>query len=146
MEFKCLTVENAEWLATIEYAKNCSWSAGKFLANDMADNIFTDWERVVVAIEQGKIAGYCTVTKSDCIPNLSYTPYIGFLFVGEEYRGKRLSQKIIEFSMAYLKQVGFTEVYLVSDHVNLYEKYGFEVIDRQIAPWGEEEKIYMQKL
>jgi len=25
-------------------------------------------------------------------------------------------------------------------------KYGFTVIDKKIAPWGEEEKIYMQSL
>ena len=47
--------------------------------------------------------------------------------------------------MDYLKSVGFDKVYLVSDHVNLYEKYGFRVIDRKIAPWGSEEKIYMQE-
>jgi hypothetical protein len=47
--------------------------------------------------------------------------------------------------MDYLKGVGFDQVYLVSDHENLYEKYGFRVIDRKIAPWGSEEKIYMKK-
>ena len=29
---------------------------------------------------------------------------------------------------------------------NLYEKYGFNVIDRKTAPWGSVEKIYMRKL
>ena len=29
---------------------------------------------------------------------------------------------------------------------NLYEKYGFEVIDRKTAPWGSVEKIYMKNL
>ena len=47
--------------------------------------------------------------------------------------------------MDYLKTVGFDKVYIVSDHDNLYEKYGFVVIDRKIAPWDSEEKIYMQK-
>ncbi|MDO4298341.1 MAG: hypothetical protein Q4C59_07700 [Lachnospiraceae bacterium] len=45
-----------------------------------------------------------------------------------------------------MKYQGFEEVYLVSDHVNLYEKYGFSVVDRKMAPWGEEEKIYWQRL
>ena len=68
------------------------------------------------------------------------------MFVGEEYRGNRLSQKLIQYAMDYLKTVGFDKVHIVSDHENLYEKYGFHVIDRKIAPWGSEEKIYMQKL
>lgn len=29
---------------------------------------------------------------------------------------------------------------------NYAHHVGFHVIDRQMAPWGEEEKIYMQKL
>lgn len=56
------------------------------------------------------------------------------------------SQKLILYAMKYLKSVGFDKVYLVSDHENLYEKYGFQVLDRKIAPWGAEEKIYMQNL
>jgi len=41
----------------------------------MFDNTFTDWERVIVAIQENNIAGYCTVAKTDCIPNVPYTPY-----------------------------------------------------------------------
>ena len=68
------------------------------------------------------------------------------MFVDEEYRGNRLSQKLIQYSMDYLKSIGFDKVHIVSDHENLYEKYGFEIIDRKIAPWGSVEKIYMQRL
>ena len=45
--------------------------------------------------------------------------------------------------MKYLKGVGFEKVYLVSDHENFYEKYGFVEIGKVMAPWGAEEKIYM---
>ncbi len=110
------------------------------------NNDFKDWERVIVAFNNDEICGYCTVAKTDCIPNLIYTPYIGYLFVDEEYRGNRLSQKLIVYSMKYLKSIGFDKVYLVSDHENLYEKYGFKVIDRKMSPWGSEEKIYIQEL
>lgn len=68
------------------------------------------------------------------------------MFVGEKFRGNRLSQKLIVNAMAYAKELGFEKIYLVSDHVNLYEKYGFSVIDKKIAPWGAEEKIYLQIL
>ena len=145
MEFKTITSACKEWPRVAEYAQNCSWRAGKALADDMLHNRFTDWERVIVATEEDSIAGYCTVAKTDCIPHVTYSPYIGFLFVDEKYRGSRLSQKLIAYAMEYLKELGFKEVYLVSDHNNLYEKYGFEVIDKQVAPWGKEEKIYRKK-
>jgi len=112
----------------------------------MNNNEFQDWERVIVALDDGKICGFCTVAKTDCIPNVVYTPYIGYMFVDELCRGNRLSQQLILYAMNYLKSIGFDKVYLVSDHVNLYEKYGFHIIDRKIAPWGSEEKIYMQEL
>jgi len=37
-------------------------------------------------------------------------------------------------------------VYLVSDHVNLYEKYGFVKIDEKPAPWNPDamETIFMR--
>ena len=91
------------------------------------------------------LCGYCTVSERDCIPDVDYTPYIGFMFVDEEYRGNRLSQKLIQYAIEYIKNVGYDKVYIVSDHVNLYEKNGFRVIDRKIAPWGSEEKIYVQE-
>lgn len=146
MEIKVITSLDSEWEKVTSYAGECSWRAGKNLSTLMKKERFTEWERVLVAIENDEIAGYCTVSKTDCIPNVEYTPYIGFMFVGEAYRGRRLSQELIQNAIKYLKELGFEQVYLVSDHINLYEKYGFCVIDRKIAPWGEEEKIYMQKI
>lgn len=146
MEFKKIINTDSEWSEVAEYAYNCSWSAGKHLAKHMKNNDFLDWERVIIAKEKYEIAGYCKVSKNDCIPNVAYTPYISFMFVDEKYRGNRLSQKLIEYAMGYLKELGFVKVYLVSDHINLYEKYDFKVIDRQLSNWGEEEKIYMREL
>ena len=144
MNYKAITSSDELWCKVRDYAENCSRKAGKALANTMDNNALQDWERVIVALDNEKICGYCTVAKTDCIPNVPYTPYIGFMFVDEAYRGNRLSQQIISYAMGYLKSVDFDKVYLVSDHENLYEKYGFRVIDRKIAPWGSEEKIYVQ--
>ena len=146
MDLKMITSSDKMWSKVRDYAENCSWKAGKSLAAAMDNHAFTGWDRVVVALDHEKICGYCTVAKTDCIPDVCYTPYIGYLFVGEEYRGNRLSQKLIQYSMDYLKSIGFDKVHIVSDHENLYEKYGFNIIDRKMAPWGAEEKIYMQKL
>ncbi len=68
------------------------------------------------------------------------------VFADEKYRGHRLSQKLISYSFGCLKMVGFQKVYLVGDYENLYEKYGFKVIDPKMSPWGEMEKIYMHDL
>lgn len=146
MDLKMITSSDEMWKRVKDYAKSCSWSAGKSLAHGMDNDLFTEWERVIIALDEQKICGYCTVAKTDCIPDIDYTPYIGYLFVGEEYRGNRLSQTMIQYAMDYLHSIGFDRVHIVSDHENLYEKYGFEVIDHKTAPWGSVEKIYMQRL
>lgn len=141
-----LTPSDPMWKTVRDYAAACSWSAGKSLAENMDNRRFTDWERVIAAVRHGEVCGYCTAAKKDCIPDVPYTPYIGYVFVGEAHRGHRLSQRMIEYAEAYLRSLNFSQVYLVSDHENLYEKYGFAVIDRKSAPWGEEEKIYRKQL
>lgn len=145
MEIKLITYTDELWKTTIQYAKNCSWRAGPFLAKEMMAGKFTDWERVLVALENNAIAGYCTLAKTDCIPDVSYTPYIGFMFVGKNYRGYRLSEKLILVSLEYAKELGFANVYLVSNQINLYEKYGFVKIDEKQDLWGNTENIYLHK-
>ena len=133
------------WEPAAEYAHNCSWSAGQNLAKQMYQHKFNDWERVFAATENSKIVGYCTLSATDCIPNVTYTPYISFVFVDEQYRGNRLSEKLIRFALEYAKKLNFDRVYLVSDHVNLYEKYGFVKVDEKPAPWNPDttETIFM---
>ncbi|MBQ8039954.1 MAG: GNAT family N-acetyltransferase [Lachnospiraceae bacterium] len=120
MNIKTLTSADELWSKVKKYAENCSWGAGKALAQMMDKGAFQNWERVVAALDGEEICGYCTIAKADCIPDVDYTPYIGFLFVDEAYRGNRLSQQIILHAMDYLKSFGFEKLSLVSDHVNLY--------------------------
>lgn len=134
------------WEETKNYANNCSWRAGKNLACMMDQNQFVDWERIIVVTDNNSICGYCTVQKEDCIADLPYTPYISYIFVDEDHRGQRLSEKMIDFAADYLKELGYGEVYLISDHEDLYEKYGFVVIDKKMAPWGSVEKIYRKDI
>lgn len=143
MHIQSLTDGDNGWAAVAEYAHNCSWRAGAALAEQMNECRFSDWERVFAAFDGDRIAGFCTLAKTDCIPDIVYTPYIGFVFVGEPYRGNRLSEKLILSALAYAKELGFDRVYLISDHVHLYEKYGFVKVDEKTAPWGAMETIFM---
>jgi predicted N-acetyltransferase YhbS len=143
MQIDSFIYSDKSWQIVAEYAQECSWGAGATLAKQMKECHFSDWERVFVALDGDLIAGYCTLAKTDCIPDIAYTPYIGFVFVGEQYRGNRLSEKLILSALAYAKGLGFDKVYLVSDHVNLYEKYGFVKIDEKEATWGAMETIFM---
>lgn len=145
MQIKLITATHELWESTIKYAEKCSWGAGPFLAKDMREKKFTNWERILVALENNMIVGYCTLVKTDCIPDVTYTPYIGYMFVGENFRGNRISEKLILCALEYAKELGFEKVYLVSDQINLYEKYDFVKIEEKLDLWGNTETIYIHK-
>ena len=47
------------------------------------------------------------------------------MFVGEEFRGRRVSHLMIEEAVRYAKECGFKNVYIPSDMTGFYEKCGF---------------------
>ena len=146
LEIKTLTRDHELWQTVAEYASGCSWQpVGTDFSNNMKNNNFTDWERVFSAIENGNIAGFCAITKTSSSFGDTYSPYIGMVFVGEDNRGNRISEKLCLTAIEYAKSIGFDKVYLYSDHVNLYEKYGFVKIDEKQAHWGTMQSIYERK-
>ena len=109
------------WTRTISFARNCSWKAGPFLADCMTKNEFQDWERVIVAVDNDRIAGYCTFTEKDELPaEHGYSPFIGFVFVDEQDRGKRISEQMIRCTCEYAEELGYSAVYLMSGEQGLY--------------------------
>ena len=145
METLCIRYGHPLWEKTIAFARDSSWRAGPVLAERMERNGFQDWERVIAAAENGSVVGYCTFTEQDELPEAyGYSPFIGFVFVDEQHRGRRLSQGMIQYAMAYLKSVGFDQVYLVSDHENLYEKYGFLKIGDYETIYGTADQLFQR--
>ena len=47
----------------------------------------------------------------------------------EEYRGHRISEKLISFANEYAKQIGFDKTYIPSEHIGLYEKFGWQFVE-----------------
>ena len=135
------------WEQTIAFAENSSWKAGPYLANMMRNNGFLPWERVVAAWEDGRVIGYCTFTEKDELPEkYGYSPFIGFVFVEEGSRGRRISEKMISCASEYAKTLGYKAVYLMSGEKGLYEKYGFEKLGDFETIWGTVDQLFQKKL
>ena len=114
MEIQLIKHGHPFWEKTVRYAMNCSWKAGPVLAEKMTNNDFQNWERVIVAVEGEEIVAYCTVLEKDELPEqFEYTPFIGFVFVDEKYRGKRLSERIIEQAIEYAKGLGYRKIFIM---------------------------------
>lgn len=131
-----MTNTHEKWETVAGFAEKCSWRAGKYLAELMRSDSFRNRERVFAAFDDGIPAGFCTLTEKDELaPKYPYTPFIGFVFVDEAHRGRRLSGKMIKKVLEYAKSIGHRKVYVMSGEKGLYEKFGF-------IPMGEHETVY----
>lgn len=147
MEISLIRAGHPSWEKTITFAEKCSWRAGSQLAKKMRDNDFLPWERVIVASEKNQIAGFCTFCQKDELPEeYQYSPFIGFVFVDEKSRGKRLSEKMISAACKYARQLDYKYIYIMSGEIGLYEKYGFEKLGDFKTIYGTRDQLFRKKL
>ncbi len=147
MEIIAVNKDRTYWNELIAFSRHCSWDPGKNLANRMENNDFKDKEQIFAAIEDDEIAGFCVFEENGYIPpEYDYHPFINLVFVDESYRGKRVSEKLIEKALSYGKELGLDKVYLKSEHRGLYEKYGFKKIADFIPIVGLADQIFEIKI
>lgn len=140
-----MTAGHPRWEETARFAEGCSWRAGPFLARMMRENRFQPWERVIAAVADGAIAGFCTLTEKDELPDgYPFHPFIGFVFVGEAYRGRRISERMIEAALDYAARIGYGRVYLMSGEGGLYEKYGFQKLGDYETVRGTVDRLFVK--
>ncbi len=89
-----------------------------------------------------KIVSFLTLAHQDCNDDDTMSPWIGFVYTDESYRGKRSSEKLIRHALNKAKAKGIKEVFLASDHIGLYEKYGFKYLDTRDDIYGEKCRVY----
>lgn len=145
LEIYAMTRGHKLWNETISFAENCSWRAGAHLAERMKQNRFLDWERVFVAYDDERIVGYCTFAEKDELPETyEFSPFIGFVFVDEKYRGKRISEILIKGVIEYAGELGYDDIYIMSGEQGLYEKYGFEKLGNYKTIYDSVEQLFIR--
>lgn len=107
---------------------------------------YKDWETPFVAIVDGQIVGMASFMKTDYYPLPEIYPWISCVFVLEDYRGYRISEKLIDFANEYAKGIGFDKTYIPSIHVGLYEKYGYQYVNDIVNYGGGTDRLYVKSL
>ena len=135
------------WDKTINFAGNCSWRAGARLAQRMMNNDFDSNEKVIIALHDDSIMGFCTFSNKDELPQeYDFTPFVGFVFVDENYRGKRLSERLVNVACDIAKEQNFKKVFIMSGEVGLYEKYGFEKTGNYQTIYGSTDQLFCKEV
>lgn len=127
------------------------WGAAKFLLkllNDKQrfDELFGKYGKLFLLVDSERIVSFATLTHQDCIPDESIFPWIGFLYTYPDYRGNRYSQELLKYMEEEAKSESHSIVYLGTDHMGLYEKYGYTYWETRKDSWNNETRIYYKKL
>jgi GNAT superfamily N-acetyltransferase len=140
------TPDKEYWLSKIAES---DWDAGQYLAYLLKE------EKLIALIGDGKVlmltdgndlVSFCTLAKYDDVQPTDLTPWIGFLYTFPKHRGKRFAGQLIAFAERTAEQDGAKYVYISTNHIGLYEKYGYEFYSFTNDVEGEETRVYRKKL
>jgi GNAT superfamily N-acetyltransferase len=128
----------------VEYVHN-SWKpvSGPFTA--VVDEIFWGYHKLpkcYMMLKQEKIIGFYQLITQELIIRKDLTPWITCIFIDEKERGRRLGAKLLEHGRKTAGKLGYPTVYLTTDHIRFYEKYGFREIGLDKFINGRPTKIY----
>lgn len=105
------------------------------------------FSKIMWALHDGDIAAFCTFSNRDELPpEYDFSPFVGFVFVDEKFRGRRLSGKLIEAACGLAREQGFTAIYLMSGEVGMCEKHGFRKIGDYGTIYGSVEQLFAREL
>ena len=107
---------------------------------------FTGWDTMFAALADGEVIGMASLAKEDYYPLPDIFPWVSSVFVTEAYRGQRISAKLVDFANAYAKSLGFERTYIPSEHIGLYEKYGYSYVRDIVNYGGGTDRLYVKEL
>lgn len=76
----------------------------------------------------GRIVGGLGVIENDFHNRKDLYPNICAVFTEEEYRGKGIAGRLLDMAVEDLRLRGISPVYLLTDYIGFYERYGWEFL------------------
>ncbi len=93
-----------------------------------------------------KIIGCAGLITNDFISRGDLYPWICGIYIDEKHRGNAYGTLLIDKAKRDSKKFGYKYLYLCTEHIGYYEKYGFEYIGQGYHPWEAESRIYQIEL
>ena len=137
----------AHWLEEIGKS---DWRAGAFLQRLLRTDTFfeTVGERseVLLLTDGDALISYCTFAERDDIQTTDLTPWVGFVYTFPAYRGHRFAGLLLREAERLAKEAKIPAIWLSTNHIGLYEKYGFEFYTILNDLDGNPSRVYVRRI
>jgi len=81
-----------------------------------------------LCLENGRIIGGMGVIDNDFHDRKDLTPNVCAVYTEEGYRCQGIAGRLLDMVVGDMKAKGITPVYLITDHIGFYERYGWEFL------------------
>lgn len=139
--------DRAHWLEEIGKS---DWRAGQYLHDlleaDGLQALAGEGVRVLLLAEGDRLVSFCTLAERDDVQPTELTPWIGFVYTFPAYRGRRCIERLIRHAEQLAAEAGAWQVYISTDHVGLYERYGYTFHAAMKDMHGGDTRVYTRRI
>ena len=83
----------------------------------------------LILLQDNTLVGFISIFPHDCDERPDLSPWYATMYVKEEFRGNGYSKLLNDTILKEAKSRGFTKIYLKTDLINYYEKFGANYIE-----------------
>ena len=137
--------ECPEWLERAADYFSTRWHIDKKLYLDSINDSLTTEKPVprwFIILREDEIIGGCGLIDNDFMVRTDMCPWLCALYVEPSERGQRFGAKLLEHCRRAASALGIDKLYLNTDHVGYYEKYGWRYIGDFAHQSGEDTRVY----
>ncbi|MCQ2496222.1 MAG: GNAT family N-acetyltransferase [Lachnospiraceae bacterium] len=81
-----------------------------------------------ICLDKDKIVAGLGVIDNDFHDRKDLAPNVCAVYTDEDYRGKGIAGRLLDTVVEDMRGKGVSPIYLITDHIGFYEKYGWEFL------------------
>ena len=130
--------------------KKGDWSAAKLLFSlldqEKLKELCGQSSEVYLLTDNDKLVSFAVLAEQDEIDVPELSPWIGYVYTFPSYRGNHFAGELSKHICDILKSDRITCVYISSQEIGLYEKYGFTFLKMMVNREGNPTRVYIKNL
>lgn len=134
----------------INEIKKSDWGVGAFLYELLRKDTFFETvgekSKILLLTDGNELISFCTYAEKDDIQPTNLSPWMGFVYTFPKHRGHRYVGMLFDEVERIAQADKVSEVYISTNHIGLYEKYGCEFKTEMKDMDGELSRVYVKRI